>query len=155
NLHEADLLAGVYNRTTATARQFAEQHGTRVAEQLAELVGYCEALAICVSADDDLLAVIDRIADAIDDRRIIIDCSTVARDTAIEAAARVGKQGAKFLDAPVSGGTEGAKKGTLSMMVGADPADFERAWPVLRAMGNTITHMGEVGSGQATKAVNQ
>lgn len=155
NLHGAGLLAGVYNRTAKTAQRFADEFETMVAAQPADLAAHCEALVVCVSADDDLLAVVDAIAGALTDQHMVIDCSTVASDTAIEAAARVGRNGARFLDAPVSGGTEGAEKGTLSMMVGGDLADFERAWPVLRAMGNTITHMGEVGSGQATKAVNQ
>lgn len=155
NLHRAELLAGVYNRTAATAERFAGEFDTMVAPEPSELAAACDALVICVSADDDLLAVIDAITGSLSKRHMLIDCSTVASDTAIEAAARVASKGAVFLDAPVSGGTEGAKKGTLSMMVGGESGDFERAWPVLRAMGNTITHMGEVGSGQATKAVNQ
>lgn len=155
NLHRAELLAGVYNRTTATAERFAGEFETAVAMQPSDLAADCDVLVICVSADEDLLAVVDAVAGSLTDRHTVIDCSTVASDTAIEAASRISRSGAAFLDAPVSGGTEGAEKGTLSMMVGGDPDDFERAWPVMRAMGNTITHMGEVGSGQATKAVNQ
>jgi len=155
NLHEADFLVGVYNRTSATAERFASEYGSRAFAELSELAAACEAIIICVSADKDLLAVVDQLVAALDEHHIVIDCSTVASDTALEAAARVQRQGAAFMDAPVSGGTEGAQKGTLSMMVGSEQADFERAWPVLRAMGNTITHMGSIGSGQATKAVNQ
>lgn len=155
NLSAAGLLVGVYNRTAATAERFAEAHDTRAFAQPGELVSACEAVVICVSADADLLAVVDRLADTLTAQHLVIDCSTVASDTALEAAARVQRHGAAFMDAPVSGGTEGADKGTLSMMVGGEPAAFERGWPVLRAMGNTITHMGAVGTGQATKAVNQ
>ena len=73
------------------------------------------------------------------------------------AASRIGsdEQGVGFVDAPVSGGSEGAQKGTLTIFVGGSGADFERAQPVLAAMGKTITHMGPVGAGQAAKAVNQ
>jgi 3-hydroxyisobutyrate dehydrogenase len=60
-----------------------------------------------------------------------------------------------MVDAPVSGGSEGAQKGTLSIFVGGEPADVERARPVLEAIGKTITHVGPLGSGQAVKAVNQ
>lgn len=155
NLADAQLLGGVYNRTAATAERFAQEHASTAFAQPGQLAAACEALVICVSADADLLAVVDQLADALTASHIVIDCSTVASDTALEAAERVQKHGAAFMDAPVSGGTEGAQKGTLSMMVGGEPADFERAWPVLRAMGNTITHMGSIGSGQATKAVNQ
>lgn len=155
NLNRAGVLAGVYNRTAATARSFADAFETTAFERPDELAAVCEVVVVCVSADADLLAVIDALAQSLTEQHIVIDCSTVASDTALEAADRLQPTGAAFMDAPVSGGTEGAEKGTLSMMVGGESADFERAWPVLRAMGNTITHMGDVGAGQATKAVNQ
>ena len=72
-----------------------------------------------------------------------------------ELAERLAERGVRMVDAPVSGGSEGAQKGTLTIMVGGEAADVERARPVLAAMGTTITHMGPVGSGQTTKAVNQ
>lgn len=155
NLHQAGLLTAVYNRTHDKATAFAEEYGVTAVESPADVVEKAQAIVICVSADDDVLAVIDAIADQLTDKHIVIDCSTVASDTAREAARRVGAKGARFVDAPVSGGTEGAKKGTLSIMCGADDAVFEKARPVLEAMGANITHMGEVGTGQATKAVNQ
>ena len=86
---------------------------------------------------------------------IVADCSTVASSTAREAATRLAGAGADFLDCPVSGGTEGAKAGTLSIMVGGDAAVLERARPALEAMGGSITLMGPVGAGQAAKATNQ
>jgi len=155
NLHQAGLLTAVYNRTHDKATAFADEFGVTAVESPADVVDKAQAIVICVSADDDVLAVIDAIADQLTDKHIVIDCSTVASDTAREAAKRVGAKGAGFVDAPVSGGTEGAKKGTLSIMCGADDAVFEKARPVLEAMGANITHMGEVGTGQATKAVNQ
>lgn len=155
NLHKAGLLTAVYNRTHDKAAAFADEFGVTAVESPAESVDKAEAIVICVSADHDLLEVIDAIADTLTDKHVVIDCSTVASDTAREAAKRVGKNGAAFVDAPVSGGTEGAKNGTLSIMCGADDAVFEKVKPVLDAMGANITHMGEVGTGQATKAVNQ
>jgi 3-hydroxyisobutyrate dehydrogenase len=86
---------------------------------------------------------------------IVIDCSTVSADTARAAAAKLAAAGAEFLDAPVSGGVEGARDGTLAIMVGGESAAFERAAPVLAAIGRTITHFGASGAGQAAKATNQ
>jgi len=86
---------------------------------------------------------------------IVIDCSTVSADTAREAARRLAERSVDFLDAPVSGGVEGANKGTLAIMVGGSEAAFERARPVLAAMGSTITRFGPSGAGQAAKATNQ
>jgi 3-hydroxyisobutyrate dehydrogenase len=86
---------------------------------------------------------------------VVVDTSTVSRDTACEAAARLQKVKAEFLDAPVSGGMEGARKGTLAMMVGGDAEVLNQVRPVLDSIAGRIEHMGPVGAGQATKAVNQ
>ncbi|MES1956426.1 NAD(P)-dependent oxidoreductase [Salinisphaera hydrothermalis] len=155
NLHKAGLLTAVYNRTTSRAEDFAGEHDVRVVTDPAEAAAHAEAIVLCVSADDDVLEMVDALCGALTERHVVIDCSTVASDTAKEAARRVGETGAAFVDAPVSGGTEGAKNGTLSIMVGADEAVFQRVTPVLEAMGAGITLMGPIGSGQATKAVNQ
>jgi 3-hydroxyisobutyrate dehydrogenase len=84
-----------------------------------------------------------------------MDCSTVSAETARSAAQALAAGGVQFLDCPVSGGTEGARDATLAIMVGAEPAAFERALPVLQAMGKTVTLFGPTGSGQAAKATNQ
>ena len=86
---------------------------------------------------------------------IVCDFSTVAPATAQKVAASLAEKGAGFVDAPVSGGVEGARKGTLSVMAGGESANISRIMPVLEAVSGTVTHMGPVGSGQATKAVNQ
>lgn len=155
NLHKAGLLTAVYNRSPATAEQFAEEYGVSRMGSPAEVAGQARAIVICVSADNDVLEMVDALVPALDASHVVIDCSTVASDTAREAARRVTGKGAAFVDAPVSGGTEGAANGTLSIMVGADDDIFERVQPVFAAMGSGITHMGPVGAGQATKAVNQ
>ena len=155
NLQAAGLLTAVYNRTAEKADAFAQEYGVDAVSTPAETAAHAQAIVMCVSADDDVLTMIDALVPELGEDHVVIDCSTVASDTAREAARRVAEKGAAFVDAPVSGGTEGAKNGTLSIMVGADEAVFERVQPVLDAMGKSITHMGEVGTGQATKAVNQ
>jgi 3-hydroxyisobutyrate dehydrogenase len=155
NLHRAGLLCGAWNRTPAKAEDLAVETGTVAAETPAALAAQCDVIVTCVSADADLLQVIDAMAPALRADAVVVDCSTVAAATAREAAARLAGSGAGFLDCPVSGGTEGAAAGTLSIMVGGDEAHLERARPALEAMGATIVHMGPVGAGQAAKATNQ
>ena len=86
---------------------------------------------------------------------LVIDCSTIAPSGSWDFAARLRERGLAMVDAPVSGGSEGAQKATLTIFVGGDAEDVERARPVLAAMGRTITHVGPIGAGQAVKAVNQ
>jgi 3-hydroxyisobutyrate dehydrogenase len=155
NLAQAGLLETVWNRNPERAEAFARDFGVAASADLGALAGRCNAVVTCVSADEDVLAVVDALLPGLSADDIVIDCSTVAAQTAREAAARLAGVGASFLDCPVSGGTEGARKGTLSIMVGGDEATLEKARPVLEAMGQNIVHMGPVGSGQATKATNQ
>jgi 3-hydroxyisobutyrate dehydrogenase len=155
NLHRAGLLAGVWNRTAAKAESLAGELGVRSATDPAALARDCEVLVLCVSADADVLELVDALLPGLHAGSLVIDCSTVAADTAREAARRLAGAGACFLDAPVSGGTEGAKNGTLAIMVGGDEPAFESAHPVLAAMGKTVTRFGPSGAGQAAKATNQ
>jgi 3-hydroxyisobutyrate dehydrogenase-like beta-hydroxyacid dehydrogenase len=85
----------------------------------------------------------------------VIDCSTISPATSRRLAAALSERQIRYLDAPVTGGTEGAKAGTLSVLVGGDTEDLERARPLLEILGGSITHFGPVGSGQEAKAVNQ
>jgi 3-hydroxyisobutyrate dehydrogenase len=155
NLHRAGLLVGAWNRTPGKAEALAAETGTTAAATPAALAAGCDVLVTCVSADADLLAVVDAVAPALPAGAVVVDCSTVAGATAREAAARLAAAGAGFLDCPVSGGTEGAVAGTLSIMVGGDESDLAQARPALEAMGANIVHMGPVGAGQAAKATNQ
>ncbi len=155
NLQRAGLLAGVWNRTAAKAAALAAELQCAAPAGLAELARDCDALVICVSADQDVLAVIAALAPALRPGSLVIDCSTVGADTARAAAKQLAARGVDFLDAPVSGGVEGAAKATLAIMVGGTAATLERAQPVLQAMGATITHFGPHGAGQAAKATNQ
>lgn len=155
NLHRAGLLTGVWNRSAPKALALAAELGCAAPATAAELAGHCDAVVICVSADPDVLAVIARLAPALHAGALVIDCSTVSAETARQAAAQLAAVGVDFLDAPVSGGVEGAAKGTLAIMVGGHADTLERARPVLQAMGATITHFGPQGAGQAAKATNQ
>jgi 3-hydroxyisobutyrate dehydrogenase len=155
HLADCGLLAVVGNRTSAKARAFAEgRAGVTAATAFGDYAG-CDVVALCVSADADVLENVDGLAAVLAPGSIVIDHSTVAVETAREAAKRLGARGIGFLDAPVSGGVEGAKNGKLSIMVGGDEGTLERARPVLEAYGARIALMGPTGAGQATKAVNQ
>lgn len=155
NLHRAGLLAGAWNRTASKAASLASETGCRAFGTPAELAAACDVVVTCVSADEDLLAVVDAIRPTLRAGAIVIDCSTVAAETARTAASRLAGIGGGFLDCPVSGGVEGAKNATLAVMCGGNPETFERAKPVLEALGKTIVLMGPSGAGQATKATNQ
>jgi len=155
NLHRAGLLHAVWNRTPAAATELATELGCVAAATPAGLAAQCDVVVLCVSADADVLEVVDAMAPASRPGAIVIDCSTVSAGTAREAARRLAEHKVEFLDAPVSGGVEGARDGTLAIMVGGDAAAFERARPVLAAMGRAVTHFGPSGAGQAAKATNQ
>jgi 3-hydroxyisobutyrate dehydrogenase len=155
NLHRANLLVGIWNRTASKASAFAAETGCRAFGSPAELASSCDALVTCVSADGDLLAVVDAVCPALKPGAVVIDCSTVAADTARTAARHVAAAGGGFLDCPVSGGVEGARNATLAIMCGGEAATFERAKPLLEALGKTVVLMGGSGAGQATKATNQ
>lgn len=155
NLQRHGLLHGVWNRSSEKSAAFAREYGCLHAQTPAVLAAECDAIVLCVSADADVMALCRQIAGSVRDGALVIDCSTVAATTAREAAALLRKHAAGFLDCPVSGGTEGAIKGTLAIMAGGEESDFRRALPVLQAMGGKISHLGPSGAGQAAKATNQ
>ncbi|MFZ2169166.1 MAG: NAD(P)-dependent oxidoreductase [Methylococcaceae bacterium] len=151
NLAIAGYLKAVYNRTAARMTEFNVATFDRPETLAAEV----DIVLICVSADQDVLDLVEAIALTIKPGSIVVDMSTVSSETAKKAAACLEEKQVRFLDAPVSGGVEGAKNGTLAMMVGGDVEALEKARPVLEAIAARIIHLGVTGSGQATKAVNQ
>ncbi|MEP6898863.1 MAG: NAD(P)-dependent oxidoreductase [Rhodanobacter sp.] len=155
HLRQRGLLAALSNRTAAKAIALAQHLGVHAPATLAELANQCDVIVLCVTADADVLSTVEALAPHLQRGAIVIDHSTVAPDTARQAAAQLARVGAGFLDAPVSGGVEGAKNGKLSVMVGGDADVLERARPVLEAYALRVTHLGATGAGQATKAVNQ
>ena len=155
NLHNGGHLAAVWNRSRGRLDEFVHQHPVHAAGAPEELAEQATVIFTCVSADADLLEVIAQLLPALREGSVVVDCSTVGAATAEQAARQVAECGAAFLDAPVSGGVEGARNATLAMMVGGEAAVLESVRPLLEALAARITHMGPVGNGQATKAVNQ
>ncbi len=155
NLQRAGLLVAVWNRSSAKAQALAAELKVAAPATLPELAAQCEAVVSCVSADADVLEVTRALLPGVRERALVLDCSTVSADTARGSAELIATRGAEFLDCPVSGGVEGARDATLAIMVGGNAAAFERAQPILKALGRTITHFGPVGAGQAAKATNQ
>ena len=155
NLHQAGNLTAIWNRTIDKARRLGNELGVSHANSPAELARACELIILSVSADEDVLEVIETLTPGLQPGSVVLDTSTVSRETAVQAAQQLATIDVAFLDAPVSGGIEGARNGTLAMMVGGDATVLERIRPVLDAIAGRVAHMGPVGAGQATKAVNQ
>lgn len=156
HLFRAGWLGAVWNRTRARAMAFADgAPGVRVADDPAGLAAHSDIVITCVSADQDVLDVVHALRPGLRAGSVVVDTSTVAPATARAAARLLAEAGVGFLDAPLTGGVEGARNGTLSVLVGGDAALFERMRPVLACFGRRVVRFGEVGAGQATKAVNQ
>ncbi len=157
NLVRAGYPLYVWNRTPGKAGPLVDMGATEAGTPH-ELAAAVDIVVICVSDTPDVEAVLfDRggIAEGAREGTLVVDCSTIGPSATRDFARRLGERGIAMVDAPVSGGSEGALHATLTIMVGGERADVERAHAVLAAMGRTITHMGPIGSGQATKAVNQ
>jgi 3-hydroxyisobutyrate dehydrogenase len=157
NVARAGFPLTVWNRTPGRA-ELPVSLGATEAPSPRELGAASDVAVVCVSDSPDVEQVLfgpEGAAEGLAAGSLVIDCSTISPSVTRDLAARLAERGVAMVDAPVSGGSEGAQKGTLSIMVGGDAADVARAQPVLAAMGTVITHMGPVGSGQATKAVNQ
>ncbi len=155
NLAKAGLLSAIYNRTEHKAKDLSCQLNIPFFKSAEELARHVNIVLLCISADNDVLEIVKTITPSLQAHSIVVDMSTVSKETAIKAAAILASKQVEFLDAPVSGGVEGAKNGTLSVMVGGDETALETVRPVLEAISSRIVHMGKVGSGQSTKAVNQ
>ena len=147
----------VYNRTRAKEEPLAAEGAGRGATP-AEAAKGAEVIVVCVSDTVDVELVVlgpDGIVEGATPGAVVVDCSTISPDGVKKIGAAVAERGLGMLDAPVSGGSEGAKNATLAIMVGGEAAHLEKARPVLEAMGKTITHVGPLGAGQMTKAINQ
>jgi 3-hydroxyisobutyrate dehydrogenase len=155
HLKRAGLLTAVWNRTAEKAQALAAELGVNAPESLRTLAASVDAVVSCVSADADVLEVVKELLPGLPAGTLVLDCSTIGADTARKAAEILSHASVEFLDCPVSGGVEGARDGTLAIMVGGPTDAFEKARPILQAMGKTITHFGPSGSGQAAKATNQ
>lgn len=148
----------VYNRTHEKTRPFADK-GARVASTLAELAGQCDVVLLCVSNGEAVEQVVfgaGGIAESGRAGQVVVDLSTIHPVHTQQMATRLAaERGMAWVDAPVSGGSAGARAGTLAVMAGGESEAVERVRPVLGAFGGRVTHMGPVGCGMATKACNQ
>ena len=155
NFHKNGYLHAVWNRTTAKAEQLARQTGALLADSPTHLATECELIIVCVSRDADVLEMVNAVAEGIRSDSVVVDTSTVSSETAKQAAHILAKKDAHFLDCPVSGGSEGAKNGTLSVMAGGSEFVLDHVRATLDAIASRIVYIGPTGSGQACKAVNQ
>lgn len=155
NLHRAGLLSAVWNRTPGRAESLKASMDVNVVASPADLAACCNLIVISVSRDADVAEVVQALSAGLRAGTVVVDTSTTSSQTAQAMAEIIARQGGHFLDAPVSGGVEGARRGTLVMMVGGEVTVVEQARGSLSAVASRIIHIGPVGSGQATKAVNQ
>ncbi len=157
NLARAGFPLTVWNRTRSRAADVVAL-GATLAASPAEVGRSADIVVACLTDSPQVEAVLfgpDGLAEGLAEGSLFVDCSTLSPLKAEEFAQRLGEHGVSMLDAPVSGGSEGAKNAALSIMVGGDDASFARAGSVLAAMGTSITHLGPVGAGQWAKAINQ
>jgi 3-hydroxyisobutyrate dehydrogenase len=157
NLMEAGFEVNIWNRTPARMDSFCEA-GARCCTSPADVAAHSDIIITCVGNTADVDEVILRENGVIYGAKegdLVIDMSTISPDTTRYIAGTLKQKGVQMLDAPISGGSEGAANGTLSIMVGGDEEQFIRALPAFEAMGKTITHVGAIGAGQTVKLVNQ
>lgn len=157
NILRAGFELRVWNRTRSRMEPLTAQ-GAIAADSPADLGANSDIIITCVSDTPDVEAVLLGEHGVIHGARpgaLVIDMSTISPQATRVIAERLNERGVHMLDAPVSGGSEGAERGTLSIMVGGDAQQLARARPVLEAMGTTITHVGAQGDGQMVKLVNQ
>ena len=157
NLLKAGFDVTVWNRTAVRMEPLVAA-GAKAGSSPADVAAQSDVILVCVSDTPDVEAVIlgaDGVIESAKAGSLVVDHSTISPTATKAIAAQLSAKGVHMLDAPISGGSEGAAKGTLSIMVGGDAGQFERALPVFQAMGKTITHVGGTGAGQTVKLVNQ
>lgn len=157
NLLDAGFDVTVWNRTASKMEPLVEA-GATSADSPADLAANTDIIMTCVSDTPDVEDVIlgkHGVIHGVREDALVIDHSTISPHATRDIAASLNQQRVYMLDAPISGGSEGAADGTLSIMIGGDAEQVERAMPYLEAMGETITHVGGQGAGQTVKLVNQ
>lgn len=157
NLLKAGHQVTVHNRTREREEPLAAQGAKRAASPR-EAAGGAEAIFLCVSDTPDVEQILfgqDGVAKGAEPGTVVVDMSTISPAATRSFAAALAEKGIMMVDAPISGGSEGAVNGTLAIMMGGEPANVEKVVPALEAMGKSITHVGPIGAGQMTKAINQ
>ena len=158
HLANAGHTVTVYNRTTAKAEQWAQQYSGKVALTPALAAKGADIVFMCVGNDNDLRSVVygeDGVLAGMADGTVLVDHTTTSAEVAREVSAKAALQNIAFIDAPVSGGEAGAENGVLTVMAGGDEAVFAKVQPVMAAFSRFSQLLGEVGSGQLCKMVNQ
>jgi len=154
NLLKAGYALTVYNRTAERMEPLL-QAGAQGASDPASAVRDADLVLLCLSDDRAVQQVLEEARGSLRNGSLVVDCSTISPASSQQLAAALTQQGSAYIDAPVTGGTEGAKAGTLSVLVGGAAEHVERARPVLEVIGGSLHHFGAVGAGQQAKAVNQ
>jgi len=157
NLRRAGFDLVVWNRTTETAERWAAEHGAEVAPSPAAVGEGCETVITMVVDGPQVEAVLlgdDGVARTARPSSLCVDMSTIGRSWARRISAALAERELSFVDAPVTGSAPKAEDGTLTIMAGGEPADFERARPLFEAMGDLVLHVGPVGDGQMVKLIN-
>ena len=157
NLIEAGYDLVLYNRTREKAEELAGE-GAEAAGSPREVAEKSDIIITMLPDSPQVREVVSGesgVLEGIKEGSLVVDMSTISPVVTEELAAEIKEKGATMLDAPVSGGDVGAEEGTLSIMVGGDEGDFERARPLFDVMGGTVNHVGATGAGQVTKAANQ
>lgn len=156
HLHRSGQLTGVWNRSADKAAAFVAQHADCLqAESPAALAATVDVLLLCLSADQDVMAVAEQLFPVLTPGQVIIDHSTISPASTEWLAQRAATHQVQWLDAPVTGGVEGAIRGQLAIMVGGEWSAYQAALPILNSYARVSHHLGHSGSGQAAKAVNQ
>ena len=145
----------VYNRSTEKAERWADAFNGTACDSIDEAVSGAEVVMACVGDDNDVRQVCLAAFNAMDPGTLFVDHTTASALVAREMAATAAQKSIGFVDAPVSGGQAGAENGQLTIMCGGATKDYQRAELVMQAYAKAMTHMGDVGAGQATKMVNQ
>jgi 3-hydroxyisobutyrate dehydrogenase len=157
NLLQAGFAVRVWNRT-ASRMEALVADGATAGSNPADVAAHSDIIITCVSDTPDVEAVIlgeNGVVHGVNEGALVVDMSTISPQATRDMAAKLAEKGVHMLDAPISGGSEGAAKGTLSIMIGGEAAQVERAMPAFQAMGKAITHVGGTGAGQTVKLVNQ
>ena len=157
HLLDAGHEVAVWNRTAAKGDELVAR-GARRADSPADAARDADVVVTCVSDTPDLVAVVlgdHGVIEGIRDGAVLLDCSTVSPSSEKELAEALAGKSVEVVDAPLSGGAEGAKNGVCTAFVGGSETAFANAKPILEAFCKTITHLGPTGAGQAAKAVNQ
>lgn len=154
HLHEKGQKVTVWNRSPEKRQPLAEK-GVPIANSLADLGARCEIICLCVNKTEDVLACLEELTAEAKPGTLFIDHSTILPSAAEEIHKSLQSRGFRFIDAPITGGSMGAQKGTLTIFCGGEASDIEEAGPVLACYAKTAQRVGGPGDGQRMKAANQ